>query len=241
MRLTEKWHVAGDRLRSHNHALPYATLVIEGQYEEKRRGSADDCREGTVVFHEAGERHANRFGSRSTRLINITWIGSDAHDRFTLSGIARNRTARRLTREVARELSQPDLCTPIALESLAAEIVVLANGIERLTAGAPQWFAEVDERIRDEYLHPLSLRVLAEGAGVHRSHLARVFRERRGCTIGAFVRQLRIEWARERIRSGAPIADVALQAGFADQSHMTRCFRRVTGMTPMQSRRPVRS
>jgi AraC-like DNA-binding protein len=62
-----------------------------------------------------------------------------------------------------------------------------------------------------------------------------------GCTVTGYVHRLRIDWARERLeRSDMPLADVALDVGFADQAHFTRVFRRVTGSTPSEYRRRSR-
>ena len=59
-----------------------------------------------------------------------------------------------------------------------------------------------------------------------------------GCTVGGYVRRLRIDWARERLaQRGAALVDVALDAGFADHAHFTRVFHRETGMTPSGYRR----
>jgi AraC family transcriptional regulator len=71
-------------------------------------------------------------------------------------------------------------------------------------------------------------------------HLARLFRQRFGYSMGEFVRRQRIAWACGQLaRSDAPIAAIALTAGFADQAHFTRTFRRVTGCTPSWYRRRV--
>jgi AraC-like DNA-binding protein len=60
--------------------------------------------------------------------------------------------------------------------------------------------------------------------------------------VTAYVHGLRIEWARTRIaRDDTPLADLALDAGFADQAHFSRVFRRVTGSTPSQYRRRTRA
>jgi AraC family transcriptional regulator len=52
-------------------------------------------------------------------------------------------------------------------------------------------------------------------------------------TVAGYVRQLRVAWAQEQLRQpGAVAVQVALAAGFADQSHFTRAFRRVMGRPP---------
>ncbi len=78
----------------------------------------------------------------------------------------------------------------------------------------------------------------AHVVGVHPDHLARAFRLRFGAPIGSYLRRLRLDWAAMRLETGDEgISAVALRAGFADQSHFTRTFKRHTGLTPQAYRR----
>jgi AraC family transcriptional regulator len=73
---------------------------------------------------------------------------------------------------------------------------------------------------------------------VHPAHLSRAFRTYFKVSVGSYVRRLRLDWAREELaRSTTSLATVALAAGFADQSHFTRAFKRHTGLTPQRFRR----
>jgi AraC family transcriptional regulator len=68
---------------------------------------------------------------------------------------------------------------------------------------------------------------------VHPTHLARTFKSLVGCSMGEYVRRLRIEEAARRLASGAgPLVEIALDAGFADQAHFSRVFKQVTGHSP---------
>jgi AraC family transcriptional regulator len=79
---------------------------------------------------------------------------------------------------------------------------------------------------------------IAAQARVHPVYLARVFRQVYGVTPGEYVRRLRLEWAKERILNSAePLSDLALQAGFADQSHLSRAFRARYGVPPAHLRK----
>jgi AraC family transcriptional regulator len=89
-----------------------------------------------------------------------------------------------------------------------------------------------------EMLERVTLAELAAVAGVHRTHLVRAFRARYGVSVGAYVRRERIRWAARALRgTETPIAEIALQAGFADQSHFTRTFVKHMGVSPGRYRR----
>lgn len=78
----------------------------------------------------------------------------------------------------------------------------------------------------------ISLTRLADEAGLSRFQVLRSFAAHYGLTPHAYLMQRRANLARNLIRSGRPLADIAFEAGYADQSHMTRDFRRRYGLTP---------
>ena len=87
--------------------------------------------------------------------------------------------------------------------------------------------------IENEFASPLSLARIAAEAGVHPVHLARQFRAAHGCTVGEYIRMIRVAFARNQLTaSDQPIAHIAIDAGFADQSHLSKAFKRITGETP---------
>jgi AraC family transcriptional regulator len=93
--------------------------------------------------------------------------------------------------------------------------------------------------ILDEcFREPLSIRRLAQELGVHRVYLARVFRLQWDCSPRDYVQRMRVRAATGALASTRrALAEIALDAGFADQSHMTRIFRRRMGITPAAFRR----
>ena len=99
------------------------------------------------------------------------------------------------------------------------------------------WLEKIKEILRENYEETLTLNELADFVGVHPTHLARVFRQFERCTIGDYLRQFRIETARQKIiNSKESLVEIALNTGFADQTHFTRTFKNVTGMTPTEFR-----
>jgi len=125
----------------------------------------------------------------------------------------------------------------LAIEGLALEFAagVVRSGRERT---APPWLVTVVDYLHARATEEIEIEELARLAGVHPGHLTRVFRTRHGCSIGEYVRRLRIDRAaHELAESPRPIAAIAASLGFADQSHFSRVFARVTGLTPGRYRK----
>lgn len=93
---------------------------------------------------------------------------------------------------------------------------------------------KVEQFIHENYDKNISLSELSEIANVGIFHFARSFKADTGLTPIEYLTQTRIDNAKKLIESGMNLADVALETGFADQSHLTRKFRRQTGFTPGQ-------
>jgi AraC-like DNA-binding protein len=96
-------------------------------------------------------------------------------------------------------------------------------------SGAP---SRVRDLLHDGFAEDLSADDLAGAVGLSRFQLYRQFRERYGVPPSAYLRQVRLREARRRLAAGAAIAEAAFATGFADQSHLTRWFRRTYGITP---------
>lgn len=134
--------------------------------------------------------------------------------------------------------------TPV--ETIAAETVlqlVLAHILHHHTArhqppaGPCRLTAQQLQRVAD-YVQanldqPLTLAALAAQTGYSPYHFARRFREATGASPYQFVLRQRVNEAQRLLRAGQlPLLSVALACGFANQSHMTRLFRRYLGVTP---------
>jgi len=143
-----------------------------------------------------------------------------------------------ITRQLLGELSKSDRGSVIAMESLTAEILAAMLDRQAFREGppAPKWLTEALEILEARFQEPLSLRAIAKEAGVHPIHFAAMFRRHYGCSAGEYMRRVRFEQLSILLRQRVPLAEIALAAGFADQSHLTRFLKRQTGMTPTQYR-----
>lgn len=88
-----------------------------------------------------------------------------------------------------------------------------------------------------EFLHAhpsenISLDALARAAGLSAFHLCRVFHAQTGLSPHAYQTMVRVRLAKALLSRGTPIAQAAAEAGFCDQAHLTRHFKRVYGVTP---------
>ena len=102
---------------------------------------------------------------------------------------------------------------------------------------APGWLQRARALVDVHFAKPLPLVEVARQVGVHPVHLARTFRRVHQMTFAGYVRHVRIEFARRELAvSGAPLGDIAVAAGFCDQSHFSRLFKRYTGQTPAEYR-----
>lgn len=92
--------------------------------------------------------------------------------------------------------------------------------------------ARARELFEARYEEDLSLADLARLTGLPRHHLIRAFRQETGLTPHAYLVDVRVRRARERLRRGEMPGDVAAATGFCDQPHLTRAFKARFGVTP---------
>ena len=94
----------------------------------------------------------------------------------------------------------------------------------------------VREYLEHHFAENVGLDEITAVSGLSSYHLIRVFRSEIGLPPHAYLEQVRINRARLLLRMGKSIAEVAFQTGFSDQSHLTRHFKKMTGVTPGQYR-----
>jgi AraC-like DNA-binding protein len=121
---------------------------------------------------------------------------------------------------------------------------LLEHVLLRHTSARPQRPANAavgtcKDYLEAHYLENVRLEDLAHLVGLSQYHLLRVFSQVVGLPPHAYLRQIRVAHARRLLRGHLPLANVALESGFADQSHLNRWFMRFFGITPAQYRNSV--
>jgi AraC family transcriptional regulator len=227
----------------HEHELAYFTVVLKGDYLEGDQGHLEELSPFTATYNPSGTAHS-------------TVIGPSGASFFTIE--LRERHLRQLDVRVpggtlldrgAGAILWPGLRLYSAFKTQTADALVLEGHVlEMLGAitslqtpkAAPHWLGRVKERLHEEFRENIRMRDLADDAGVHPVHLARVFRTIEKQTPGDYLQRLRVRAACELLRDWDwPLAAIAADCGFADQSHFTRVFRKLAGTTPAQFRRAL--
>lgn len=143
---------------------------------------------------------------------------------------------------IAQEAAQGGAGSTLLVESLACQLAVYilrrhAHVVFREPAGHDGLTPRQDRIVRDyvaEHLHErIALDDLAASVALSRFHFARRFRQSMGTSPHEFVLGQRVERARTLLsRTDDRIHDIAFSCGFADQSHLTRVFKKRVGVTP---------
>jgi AraC family transcriptional regulator len=233
---------------AHAHEGAALSFVLSGGYTEMLERREHRRAASALIFRPAGERHAVRFGARPTRILNLEL--TSAHI-CSLADYARlpNRpevivgpNPVRLASRVAHEFAGADPTFPLALEGLVLALLSAVCHSPAPDRKLPPWLARTQELLHSRFAEPISLAEFASEAGVHPMHLARTFRLHFGCSVGAYVRHLRAEFAARRLAVlDVPLSEIATEAGFSDQSHLTKVFKRERGVTPAEYRRSLRA
>jgi len=242
--LTERAYPPDLQLPEHSHQESDFCFVLAGSFTEVIGKQARRCRPRSVLFHPAGEAHSDHFHT-SVRCFSLQFgtggIDDTPRRQKDVSATSVNSPGGRLSQLAARlyrEFCRPDEVSRIMIEGLALEM--MAETFRQATAStraAPPWLGQAKEILHERFSDRPLLANLATSVGVHPVHLAREFRRFYGCTITEYVLQRRLEFVcHEMLNSRASLIDIALAAGFFDQSHFARTFKAQMGMSPNQYR-----
>ena len=232
-------------LQFHSHAEPRLCYVMRGSFEESIGAKRYERRGGMILYRPAGLNHAEQFGRNGSMCGLLTpdpdWLAMTHEFGLQLrhDQAAHGTAATRLVRTFEYEWSIRDSFSELSLRAVLWESISLLGR----PSGDPNPPASIWAIRALDYLHAHSgdsptLSQIALTLGVHRGHLARVFRAAYGETLGTRLRRIRAQRAAALIRgTQLPLVEVAAHCGFSHQAHMTRVFRAVFGTTPARFRR----
>ncbi len=248
-KLSERVYPPHFETPKHSHKWSLLCFVIKGTYSETYGAKTRFCGPSTILFHPRGELHAEHFHEKGGHSF-IVEIDPKWLDRMGENGAAIDNSTdfpggvlAGLGGRLYKEFRLMDDFSPLMIEGLMLEIVGEASRTLARSgvSNTPRWLKQAHELLQARFAERLTLDEVARIVQVHPVHLARVFHRHYQCTVGDYIRGLRIGFACHQLQTtDAPLVDIALAAGFCDQSHFTRTFRRQMGLVPSRFREAVR-
>lgn len=224
------------RIPEHAHPWPVLSIYVSGAYTNRSGRGEAVVTSPSAIFYAAGQAHANEMGGHGLEQIEIefdpAWLGRrgiHANGPVQLwTGGAVAPAARALGRLWSRAGAQE-----AALVYATRRFLEFAGQAPEVRP--PAWLPAVLRRLRTDASS--SAQDLARDVGMNPAWLAQAYRAAMGEGLRQTAARWRVEKASALLRSSdAPAAEIALETGFCDQSHMIRTFRNVLGRTPSQVR-----
>jgi AraC family transcriptional regulator len=249
LRLTETLCAPSFRAPHHSHELFQFCLIIEGGFSEKCGQKTRECAPLTLITHPPDETHANRYYSSGAHCfvveIEHRWLSRSREYSLALDRSAEFKYGSSvwLAKRLYDEFYRMDSASPLAIEGITLEMMaeVSRHHVKTSEGTSPRWLEQTRDLLHAHFSEELTLEGIAGAVGTHPVHLARVFRQYYGCTVGEYVRRLRVEFTcRELSLTNTPLIQIALAAGFYDQSHFSRTFKKIVGLTPTAYRSSFR-
>ena len=244
-RFMENVYAPGSQIPKHTHTHGCFSVMFQGALTETYGARNLEWGPMCVGFNPPDEEHSNLIHKTGARFfivdVSPQWLkrAREHSVRLDDSVMFRGGALIGLGLRLYHEARRPDEVSPLAVEGLVLSMLAEAGRDcdKRPSARPPRWLEQARELIHARFTESLSVNALAEAVGIHPVHLACTFRRHYHCSLGEYVRRLRVAYAcRELSRSDLPLAQVAAAVGFYDQSHFSRVFKRFTGMTPLQYR-----
>jgi len=233
----------------HTHPTYVVALITQGCEQVRIGRQCDVAPAGTLIVVNPEECHDGQPGADegwayrtfypSVSLMTAVagGLGQDRVPLFPRAFIDDSALAHAVA--VAHENSvSGDVVAAEASMLMALRLLILRYGdlhrqAERpAISGSRRRLTSYRQMIEDDFAAELSLGRLARAAGVTRFQVIRDFKKETGLTPSAFIRNCRARHAGRLIEQGLSLTDASVAAGFADQSHLTRTFRGLHGITP---------
>ncbi len=208
-------------LPRHRHLRPYATVVLEGRFEESGYAGRIEAAAGDVLIHPALDCHENRMVSAGVKLIRFEWS-----DSLGMTGLWHLDNVHDIARAAERDIVEATRLLQRAL-----------HGHCRPSPGQRNDWPDLLllELSGDT---SIELGIWADSNGLAAESVSRGFKAAYGVAPSILRGELRTRDAWLRITRGTePLSRIATETGFADQAHMTRWIQRMTGASPAAWRR----
>ena len=247
--LAEITYPPGYKISKHAHESSLYYLVQKGSFTQTYGRKTREGRPSSLIYLRSDEAHADKFHHAGALCFVIEleddWLTRSRNKQYVLDNSAtfQGGMPAWFATRIYNEYRNMDQLSPLAIEGLVLELIAETSRLtlRKAEAQPPRWLAQAQEFLHSHFSEPVSLSEVAKTVDMHSVHLARAFRQHYRCTIGEYIRKLRIDFASQEIMAtDDAFTRIAMSAGFYDQSHFTRTFKRQTGLTPTEYRTAFR-
>lgn len=238
LRLTETVLEHHSRTPKHYHDRGLVGWSLEGSYTNAYTRGNQDVQSSRIMFCPAGEPHTtfSEAGAVSFALeLEPGWVDRFGEVSMPLApAMFELGSMTSLMKRVHDEFSETDTPSALAIEGMVLEMIAVVMRFPmELGAKAPRWLTQARELVHERFREQITITGIAEQVQVHPVYLGSTFRQKYGHSILDYLRQLRVDYASRQLSgSDDPLVTIAQASGFSDQSHFSRIFKRITGMTP---------
>jgi AraC family transcriptional regulator len=236
--LSVVYHDVPRSIGLHEHTLSYFLLPFGGAYRETHDGLTIEYDPFSIAFHPAGFIHSDEIlGPEKFFAIELQpeWQSRVGHlfDVSAWQFELQHGEAVWLAVKLLQRFLQDEIEDALEVDAAVSEMLGIALRLVDRDRPQRAWVREVKRLLREGYTGRVSLDELGERIGIHPASLSRGFRVDEGITVGEYLSRVRVQEAcRQMAGSNATLAQVAAGCGFADQSHLTRVFKSITGSPP---------
>ncbi len=236
-----------DHVDWHYHENAYFTFILQGKVIEGNKKEVYNCSAGSLLFHNWQEPHYNIKPKGFTRGFHIElekqWLIDFDLDLADLTGSINisNPDLKLLLYKIFRETKMEDNVAFLSVQSLLLQMLAqMLDDNKKHTKKNPLWVSKLRDILHDSFADKLTLTDLSNLLDIHPVHLSRDFPKYFQCSLGNYIRKLKIEKSLVLLsQKNNSLSDISFECGFADQSHFARCFREINGLNPLTHRKLI--
>jgi AraC family transcriptional regulator len=236
-----------DKVDWHYHENAYFTFILQGNVIEGNKKEIYNCSAGSLLFHNWQDPHYNIKPKGYTRGFHIelkdAWFKHLDFDIKQLQGSIKitNADIKFLMYKIVKETKVADELSALSMQTLILQTLSeMFRHQQSDKEKKPLWVNTIKEILHDEFSNKLTLDYLAQTLNIHPVHLSRDFQKHFNCSLGDYMRKLKIEKSLHLLSNkNNALSEIAYDCGFSDQSHFNRCFKSINGISPYQFRKII--
>ena len=224
----------------HFHDNPTICFLLRGGGVEKRnRDSYERCA-CDIRFYHGEELHQSIIKVFPSKCVNLELKPQflrqyEISENIINAAVSKNPDVKFLMLKIHSELAVNDSFTNSSIKIL---LFAMLDATRKNFREKPEWINQLHEVLNDRWAEQLTLEDLSLAVKVHPVTISKHFTKYFSCTMGEYMRKIKVGKSLFLIKnSKLSLTEIALQCGFADQSHFTRNFKRLTGFLPKNFRK----